>query len=70
MSIDEFEAMIARAEFVLEREYEGSDGQRRRKYKSPSVPYPISIAVEDGEVDEWDALKIEVILDEEGYFGS
>lgn len=68
MKLRKFEAKIARAGFIEANRYEEEDGKSRRIYKSQRVPYRISIAVQHDEVDDWDALKVEVILDEEGYF--
>jgi hypothetical protein len=66
MNVAVFERMIGRAQYKFVRIYQGANGERRYVYKSGTRPL-INVEVVDDEVDDYDALKIEAWLDEEGW---
>lgn len=67
MTISDFEAMIARASYVLKKIIKEDDGTEvRRLYISPGRP-GLNMPIEDGEIDDWTALKVEVLLNEKGF---
>jgi hypothetical protein len=67
MTIADFERLLRRAGYQLVKVYVRNDDDERRVYASGSRPR-INVIVTQGEVDEYDALKVEAWLDEEGYF--
>jgi hypothetical protein len=72
MTLKQFEAMIAPGGYQLERRYDSVDGRMRYIYTSsrggPKLNVPVTRTDHGEFVDDWEALKIEVLLDEEDFF--
>ena len=68
MELRDFQAMIAPAGYGEPRVYEAEGTSVRHIYTSNKGAPRINIEVLDGVVDDYEALKIEAYLDEEGYF--
>jgi hypothetical protein len=70
VKIDEFERMLARAGYALKKAYRSADGATRRVYLRARGGPLVNVEIVRGEIDEYDAIKVEAILDEEGFFKS
>lgn len=65
MELAKFERVLSSRGFELRRVDDLGHGEERRIYRRHSPLLQISIEVHNGAVDEYDALKVMVILDEE-----
>jgi hypothetical protein len=65
MKVVEFERELSRRGFLIRLVDDLGRGEERRIYRRKSPLLQISIEVHDGVVDDYDVLKLMVILDEE-----
>lgn len=67
MSVDDFETMVGSAGYRLARKYAIDGHVEVRIYEHPNGPL-LRIEVSNSEVDDFHALTIEALLDEENFF--
>ncbi len=70
MTVNDFEAMVARAGYELSGPYGKQGKLERRIYIRRAGGPKLNVQVNDGVVSDFDAAVIEALLDEERYFQS
>lgn len=68
MTVNDFEAMVARARYKLSKVYAREGKAEQRVYARATGGPKINVRVVDGEVNDLAAATVEALLDEENYF--